>query len=90
MRFTANIPGIGDISVDGNFATEDTLNRLVSIMAATKSADNSKQKRANDQLADFSDTVDNSNRSLDEFSDELNRSEAVHSKVTDGLGRMAN
>lgn len=90
MRFTANIPDYGDISVDGNFATEDTLKRLVSIMSSTKSTDNSNQKRANDQLADFSDTVDNSNRSLDEFSDELNRSEAVHSKVTAGLGRMAN
>ena len=88
MRFTANIPKIGEINVDGNFATEDTLEKLVRVLTNAQSKSKNNHEKSDKSFGELNDTIGTSNKNLDEFSDELERAEKSQGKVADGLNAM--
>jgi len=63
-KIEGNIPGIGDITVTGNLATEDAMQDLISAVQGQAKS----QKVSTDELQN---NLDDASNGLDEFSDEL-------------------
>lgn len=64
-KLTADIPGIGQIDVEGNHATEDSIEELISIMS-------NQEKISSKAFKDFNESAQDAVDDLDEFSDSLN------------------
>jgi hypothetical protein len=78
-QFTIDIPGVGPITVNGNFATEDSINRLSAAL---------NRSNVNDPLSDFRDSVDNSADSLDMFDPSVRRNKRSVDANTKSLNRF--
>lgn len=77
-KITGDIPGIGRIEVDGNIATEETLEELVNAI-------NRQQSSLKTNTDKFNKEVDDAASGLDEFSDELERAEKMQDRVNQSM-----
>lgn len=89
-QFNIDIPGIGTVTVDGNFATEESINRLAAAMR-TKSSGSFDMDDFRDNIDDATDSLDlfdpairKNKKSVDDNTKSLNRFSSGFSKV-DGL-----
>ena len=81
-KLTADIPGIGQISVEGNHATEDSINELIAIIDKRESISSKEIKNFNDSIKDASNDVG-------EFSDSIEDSVKKHDLVAKKLATFA-
>jgi len=81
MRFQADIPGVGQIDVEGNFATNDSVQELIAIMR--------NQGRTPGSSTSFSKTAQDAEDGLASFSDELEDAEQSQKKLTDRVTGLA-
>ena len=81
MRFQADIPGVGQIDVEGNFATDDSVQELIAIMR--------NQGRTPGSSTSFSKTARAAEDGLASFSDELEDAEQSQKKLTDRVTGLA-
>ena len=81
-KLTADIPGIGAISVEGNHATEDSIQDLISIME-------SRVKISNKEIGDFNDDVSKASVDLTGFSDSIDDAEKKTDKAAKNLASFA-
>ena len=63
-KLTADIPKVGLITVEGNHATEESIQELISLMGKQK-------KISNKQIEDFNDSINDAADDIDEFSDSI-------------------
>ena len=63
-KLTADIPKVGVITVEGNHATEESIQELIALMGKH-------QKISNKQIGDFNDSVKDAADDIDEFSDSI-------------------
>jgi hypothetical protein len=80
---TADIPGIGKINVEGNHATEESIQALINAFGTMK-------KINNQGIRDLNSQADDAAENLDEFSDELERADRSQKKLTDTVLKAAN
>ena len=78
---TADIPGIGKINVEGNVATEESIQALISAFGTMK-------KINNNGIRDFNNQANDAAENLDEFSDELLRAERAQTKLTKKMASL--
>lgn len=83
MRFQVDIPGVGQIEVDGNFATDDSIQELLSLMKGQKTSSNSPMK-------DFDKNVKKASDGLNSFSTELEDVEIAQKNLTTRMSGLAN
>ena len=81
-RLTADIPGIGEITVNGNIATEETIADLLDAIERLNRDLGVETKKLDDQLDDTADE-------LDDFSGSVARAESLQSKLTDRMTGLA-
>ena len=82
MRFQADIPGVGQIDVEGNFATDDSVQELIALMR--------NQNRSVGGSANIGKTLQDAEDGLASFSDELEEAEESQKKLTDRVTGLAN
>lgn len=78
-QFNIDIPGIGTITVDGNFATEDSINRLAASI---------RRGNVSDPFNDLRDSVDDTTESLDLFDPTIRRNKKSVDDNTKSLNRF--
>lgn len=81
-KLTADIPGIGEIQVNGNIATEETLADLLDAIERLNADLGVETKKLEDQLDDTADE-------LDDFTDSVAKAESQQSKLTDRMTGLA-
>jgi len=81
-KLTTDIPGIGLVTVEGNVATEDAIQELISIFKSQEQRNKINTDSINDNLDDAADN-------LDEFSDELIRAEKNQSLLNERMKDLA-
>ena len=78
-QFNIDIPGVGTITVDGNFATEDSINRLASSM---------RRGNVNDPFPDLRDGIDDTTDSLNLFDPAIRKNKKSVDDNTKSLNRF--
>ena len=81
-KLTADIPGIGEIQVNGNIATEETLADLLDAIERLNADLGVETKKLDDQLDETADE-------LDDFTDSVAKAESQQSKLTDRMTGLA-
>jgi len=81
-KLTADIPGVGQISVEGNHATEDSIQTLISIME-------DRVKISNKEIGNFNDDVSKASAELTGFSDSIDDAEKKTDKAAKNLASFA-
>lgn len=77
-RITGEIPNVGQIEVEGNLATEETLAELIDAITRQQNSTKTDTKKFNDEIEDAA-------SGLDEFSDELERAERAQDRVNQSM-----
>lgn len=83
MRFQVDIPGVGQIDVDGNFATDDSIQELLGLMRSQNTSSKSPMK-------DFNKDIDNASKGLDSFSTTLDDVEDAQKNLATRMTGLAN
>jgi len=81
-KLTADIPGIGQISVEGNHATEDSINELIAIIDKRESI-------SSKEIENFNDSIKDASNDVGEFSDSIEDSVKKHDLVAKKLATFA-
>jgi hypothetical protein len=81
-QFNIDIPGIGTVTVDGNFATEESINRLAAAMRS--------RTTGSFDMDDFRDNIDDAADSLDQFDPSIRRNKKSVDDSTKSLNRFSN
>lgn len=81
-KLTGEIPNVGQITVEGNLATEDAMKDLIEIISR-------QQQNLKTNVNELNDEVDDTVESLEGFSDELERAEKMQDRVNNRLKQMA-
>lgn len=80
-QFNIDIPGVGTVTVDGNFATEDSINRLASSIRRGGGG-------IGDPFSDFTDGLDDASDSLNLFDPAVRRNKKSVDDNTKSLNRF--
>lgn len=81
-KITGDIPNIGRIELDGNLATEDAIQELISVFKNQQNRTKIETDQINDDLSDVSDN-------LDEFDDEIVKATKSQNKLTERMKQFA-
>lgn len=90
-QFTITIPGVGDVTIDGPFATEDSITKLTAAIKASgssKGTGKSKEQKDNDKLFDeLNDSLEDADDSFDRLIRQTNNSGKAFGRLSSGLDR---
>lgn len=81
-KLTADIPGVGQISVEGNHATEDSIQDLIAIME-------NRAKISDSEIGDFNKGIKESTSDIDEFSDSVEHAVKTNDNAAKKLASFA-